>query len=71
MHVQEVPSCKYFTAIFARVGESARKVNVLNMLPQVSFVITDLPANYTLECLWPSFWMADNVIVKLLVRTWN
>ena len=70
MHVQEVSGCKYFTAIFALVGESARKVDVLNMLSQVGFMITDFPTNYALECLWPCFWMADYVIVKLLVSTW-
>merc|ERR1719234_266873 len=69
VHVQEVSCCKYFTAIFARVRESARKVDVLNMFSQVGFVITDFPTNNALECLWPSFWMADNVIVKLLVST--
>ena len=63
MHVQEVSGCKYFTAIFARVGESSREVDIFHMFSQVGFMITDFPTYYALECLWPSCWMADYVIV--------
>ena len=64
-----VLGCKYFTTIFALLAEGAWNVDVLNMLSQVGFEITDFPTNYALECLWPCFWLFDYVIVKLLSST--
>ena len=64
MHVQEVSGCKYFTAIFALVGESARKVDVLNMLPKIA----PITGSFSTECeSVQARAIFDNVIIELLV----
>ena len=46
-------------------------MHALNMLSQVGFVSTDFSTNGAFECLLPGFQVADYVIIKLLVSTWN
>ena len=71
MVVQQILCWESFQTILACVSEQSRKVNIFDMLPQVGFVSTDFPTNCAFECLLPSFQVADNVSVKLLVATCN
>ena len=69
MFIQLVSDVKCLVAIFAVVGERARKVNILNVLPQIGLVGTDFSTKGAFECLLSIFQVADNIIVKSLVAT--
>jgi len=69
MMVQQVLGRECLWTILARVDEQSRKVNILNVLPQIGLVGTDFSTEGAFECLLSIFQVADNIIVKSLVAT--
>lgn len=49
MHVQQVSRIIFFTTVLAFINERPRKVNVLNMLAQISSVFAMLSTKGTLK----------------------
>lgn len=66
VHVQMVPGGKCLWTVFTLISERPWKVNVFNMIPQV----TPIRANFATQCasvsLRASLWVSDYVLIQLL-----
>ena len=70
MHVQQVSWSILLTTVLAFINERARKVNILNMLAQVSSVLAMFSTNWTLKDLvLTSF--GCYVLIKWHGPSWN
>ena len=67
VHIQEVSSCKCLAAVFTAVGEHARKVDILNMVAQVTSISTSLSTDCAFVGSRTSFREFDNVFIQRLV----
>ena len=67
VHVQKVSGSKCLMAIFALVCEHARKVDVFNMVAQVTSIGASFSTDCTFVCPWPTLRKFDNVFIQRLV----
>ena len=67
VHIQKVSSSKRLMAVFAVVGEHARKVDVLNVVAQVTSIGTSLSTDSAFVGSRTTLREFDNVFIQRLV----
>ena len=67
VHIQKVSGSKGLTAKFALVCEHARKVDVLNMVAQVTSIGASFSTDSAFVGPWPTLGKFDNVFIQRLV----
>ena len=67
MHIQKVSGSKCLMAVFAVVGEHARKVDVLNMVAQVTSIGASLSTDSAFVGPRPTLREFDNVFIERLI----
>ena len=67
VHIQKVSSGKCFMAVFAAVTEHARKMDVFNVVAQVTSIGASLSTYSAFVSPWPTLREFDNVFIQRLV----
>ena len=71
MMIQLGSGTKIWLAVLAFVRENSIEMNILYMLPQIAPIVASFSTENTFVWVRSTSWVLHNVIIELLVPTWN